>query len=231
MSLSAKDFCAKTLKERILAMEMAPGQLLDEVALSTEFGISRTPLRELIQRLIGEGYLTLEANRGAKVASMDFATIRHFFQAAPMIYASIARLAAENAEPDQIDRLRELQETYRNSLKGQDVKQTAMHNHHFHEYIGFMAASPYLLPALNRLLIDHTRIGQVFYQAKSEADKSRIIDAAKQHDQMIAAFAEHRAIDAVELTLSHWELSRGQMEQFVSPDPLPFNLEDQTHAI
>ena len=89
-------------------MEIAPGQLLDETALSVEFGISRTPLREVIQRLCGEGYLSSQENRGAKVSSMDFASMRKFFQTAPMIYAAVARLAAENANEAQIEKLKNI---------------------------------------------------------------------------------------------------------------------------
>lgn len=212
-------------------MELSPGHPLDEVALSAEFGISRTPLREIIQKLGGEGYLTLLENRGAKVASLDLSTLRHFFQAAPMIYASIARLAAEHAIDSDIERLKEIQVAFRQSIGVGRSCETAGHNHRFHEAIGEMAASPYLMPSLKRLLIDHTRIGQMFYRSRSDGDRNRINEAADQHDAMIEAFASRDASRAVELTLQHWELSRGQMERFVSPDPLPFELEGHAGAV
>ena len=102
-----------------------------------------------------------------------------------------------------------------------------MLNYRFHQVIGEMAQSPYLMPSLNRLLIDHTRIGAVFYQSNNPSDKQRIAKAADQHDQMIAAFEQRSAAEAVQLTLEHWELSRHQMEQFVTPDPLPFEIGDE----
>lgn len=224
MKQNPKSTCVSTLKRRILSMEIIPGQLLDETALSQEFGISRTPLREVIQRLVGEGYLSAQENRGTKVASMDISTMRHFFQAAPMIYASIARLAAEQATVGQVEKLKAVQVLYRSSIATNQPQETAMHNYRFHQVIGEMAASPYLMPSLDRLLIDHTRIGRVFYQSNNLADQQRIACAADQHDQMIEAFAKNHAAKAVELTLEHWELSRHQMEQFVTPDPLPFEL-------
>lgn len=235
MKSSAKQKIIEMLKQRILSMEMAPGVLLDEVVLSAEFGISRTPLREIIQRLSGEGYFELKENRGAKVASMDISTLRHFFQAAPMIYASISRLAAENATVEQIARLKDIQSAYRQSLNAAQPREIAMNNHRFHETIGEMAASAYLEPSLNRLLIDHTRIAQVFYRARTPDDRVRIEEASRQHDLMIEAFEAHAASDAVTLTLSHWDLSRGLMEAFVSPDPLPFTLQtlskEKAHAV
>ncbi len=224
MKSNSKSACVSILKRRILSMEIVPGQLLDETALSQEFGISRTPLREVIQRLCGEGYLSSQENRGAKVASMDISTMRHFFQAAPMIYASVARLAAERATTNQVDGLKSVQQHYRSSIAADEAQETAMLNYRFHQVIGEMAGSPYLVPSLDRLLIDHTRIGRVFYQSNNPSDRHRIAQAADQHDQMIEAFANNQASQAVQLTLEHWELSRHQMEQFVSPDPLPFEL-------
>jgi DNA-binding GntR family transcriptional regulator len=84
-------------------------------------------------------------------------------------------------------------------------------------------------------LIDHTRIGLVFYASRSNSDRQRVTRAADQHDAMIEALSTHSAAAAVQLTLEHWELSRNQMEQFVTPDPLPFELalhdQENSHAV
>ena len=91
MTKLSKSECAADLRARILSLEIAPGTALDEVSLCDHYKISRTPLREILQRLAGSGYVQLEENRGAKVESMDLSTMRVFFQTAPLIYCSIAR--------------------------------------------------------------------------------------------------------------------------------------------
>ena len=63
-----KTACYEDLKQRILALDIAPGAALDEIQLCDAYGLSRTPLREVFRRLAGEGYVTLEANRGASTA-------------------------------------------------------------------------------------------------------------------------------------------------------------------
>jgi len=95
----------RALRASILDLSLAPGAALEEAALCAAHGVSRTPLREVLQRLAGEGFVTLEANRGATVSSMDLPVIRSLMQTAPMIYAAIARLAAENATPAGIEAL------------------------------------------------------------------------------------------------------------------------------
>lgn len=231
MKPPSKDEVAATLRRRILSMEIEPAAALDEMELASAFGMSRTPLREVIHRLAGEGYVVAEKNRGAKVAAMDLVTIRNFMQAAPMIYAATARLAAENASSEQIDELKDIQVSYRRSIPDGPVAQTALQNHRFHEQIGMMAASTYLLPSLYRLLIDHTRISQTFYRVRTDEDARRVREAAGQHDAMIDAFERRAVSEAVDLTLAHWKLSRDQLERYVRPDPLPFELEDRHDAV
>jgi len=209
------------LRTRILDLSLAPGSALEEGSLCDAYGVSRTPLREVLQRLAGEGLVTLEANRGAAVASMDLPVIRSLMQTAPMIYAAVARMAAEHATPGSIDVLKDAQRRFR-AASG-DAAAMAMQNHRFHEGIGTMAANPYLMPSLRRLLIDHTRMSRRFYDGRTATQREAIREACDQHDAMIAAFEDRAPARVVGLTLDHWALSRDGFERFVTPDPLPLD--------
>jgi DNA-binding GntR family transcriptional regulator len=224
MKQNRKLDCLLELRIRILTMAIAPGAALEESALSEEFGVSRTPLREVLQRLAGEGYVTLAENRGAKVASMDLGTMRTFFQTAPLIYSSVARLATENRTTRQLDDLKETQERFKSAVAASRPHDMSLANHDFHRLIGEMAANDYLAPSLNRLLIDHTRLAQMFYRPAAPAESLAITKASQQHDAMIAAIEAGEAAVAVDLTLQHWDLSRDRIERFVRPDPLPHDV-------
>ncbi|VTP64342.1 Carbon starvation induced regulator [Leclercia adecarboxylata] len=67
------------LKRHILTMELDPDELLDEAALTAQYGLSRTPVREIFQRLAGEGYLEIVEKRGVRVIPMSHSTLRNFF--------------------------------------------------------------------------------------------------------------------------------------------------------
>ena len=231
MVKTSKEDCLADLKRRILTLVLEPGTDLDEVSLSTEYGLSRTPLREVLQRLAGEGYVTIASHRGAKVASMDIAALRVFFQTAPTIYAHIARLAAENRTTDDLDRLQAAQQRFRVALDDSDPSAAALANHAFHGIIGEMARNPYLSVCLDRLLIDHTRLGQTFYAPASQDDADLIEVAVAQHDAMITAIAEQDAARAVDFTLQHWDLSRDRIERYVRPDPLPLDVREAADAV
>ncbi|WP_417207857.1 GntR family transcriptional regulator [Antarctobacter sp.] len=224
MTVTNKTACRDALKARILSLDLAPGAELDETQIAGEYGLSRTPLREIFQVLAGEGYLRLETNRGARVTSMDLAVLRMFFQTAPLVYATTARLAAENRRSDQIAGLKETQARFLAATEGADSAAAALENHAFHRQIGEMAANPYMMPALSRMLIDHTRLSQTFYRPATKKEKKLVKKAAQQHDAMIAAIERQAPDVAVDLTLQHWDLSRDQLERFVRPDPLPLDV-------
>lgn len=213
------------LKQQILQLDLEPGSALDEVSLCAAHNVSRTPLREVLHRLAGAGFVQIEPNRGASVSSMDLETMRTFFQTAPMIYASVARLAAEKATADSVNTLRDIQTKFRKAVKDNRPRDMAISNYQLHETMGVMAANPYLSPSLNRLLIDHTRMSQTFYRSRTKTERTRITTACDQHDEMIDAIEAHEASRAVELTLDHWALSRDRMELYVRPDPLPLDPE------
>lgn len=214
---SKKAVCADALRRQILTLEMEPGTYLDETDLAEAHGISRPPLREVLRQLAGEGYAVLHDNRGAQVAPMTHKTLRNFFTAAPMIYAAVTRLAAEHATPAQIMRLKDTQLLFRAAIRDGDTVERALMNERFHAVIGEMADNEYLAPSLRRLLIDHTRISMTFYNPRIATLADQRETAADQHDEFIALIEAGDADGAADLAIAHWELSRAQIEEFVTP--------------
>jgi len=223
-SKSKKTRCADDLRRRILTEDLEPGIYLDETEIADAYGISRPPLREVLRQLAGEGYVVLHENRGAQVSPMTHKTLRNFFVAAPMIYAATARLAAEHATPAQIVRLKECQWAFRQAIKSGDGIERALGNERFHSIIGEMADNEFLMPSLRRLLIDHTRIGMTFYSPRKLELATQREVAADQHDQLIALIEAGQADAAADLAVAHWELSRAQIESFVTPVSIHFPL-------
>lgn len=221
---SKKTVCVEDLRRKILTQELEPGVYLDETELAEEYGISRPPLRETLRQLAGEGYVVLHENRGAQVAPMTHKTLRNFFVAAPMIYAATTRLAAQNATPAQIAKLKQVQVAFRKAIADGVAADRALLNERFHSVIGEMADNEFLMPSLRRLLIDHTRIGMTFYNPRQTQMTDTQAVAADQHDQFIALIEAGDADAAADLAVAHWELSRAQIENFVTPESIQIPL-------
>jgi len=213
------------LRRRILNMEMAPGAVVDEVALSEEFGLSRPPVRELLRQMAAEGYIELEANRAARVSAMGFQSLRGFFLAAPLIYIATTQLAAEHATRQDIDSLKVIQQRFRTAMENRDVEGRVLWNDEFHLEIGRIARNPYLMPSLRRLLIDHARLGKTFYRHPSTPDmEANLETAVAQHDEIIAAIARHDAEGAGALVRAHLDLSRHRMAEYAAPEGIEIPL-------
>ena len=218
-----KDQLYIDLKKQILTMVLEPGTSLDEQRLSESYSISRTPLREVFRKLAGEGYLDIVNNRGASVSSMNHKVLRDFFVTAPMLYAAIGRLAAQNAKPRQLEAMKAAQKEFQNASDQADAEEMVYWNDQFHSIMGEMADNPYLTPSYNRLLIDHARISQTFYRPRNKDMAKRVSTAVGHHDAMIEAIEAGDSERMVQLIIEHWELSHELMEYFVRPDPLPIS--------
>ncbi|WP_312453918.1 GntR family transcriptional regulator [Pseudescherichia sp.] len=208
------------LKRLILTMELDPDELLDESSLTAQYGLSRTPVREVFQRLAGEGYLEIVEKRGVRVIPMSHSTLRNFFLVAPMIYAATGRLAVQNYKPAQLKALKETQKRFRKAMQTHDAEALALENNRFHELMGEMAGNPYLQPSLGRLLIDHCRIGHTFFRPQDEDMEQRLQLAADHHDAFITAIEARDEQAVVDLVFEHWELCRVNMEIFIAPQGL-----------
>jgi DNA-binding GntR family transcriptional regulator len=217
---NAKSSLYEALKRRILTLELTPDHDLDEAELSEEYGISRTPVRDVLRRLAGEGYVYIRENRGARVIPMNLATLRDFFQVAPVVYEAIGRLAVQNFKPAQLAELELCQDRFRSAMNAGESETLSLHNNRFHSIIGDMAGSVFLRPSLEKLLIDHARIGHTFFNPIDDRMRINLLTACAHHDQFIEAIAKRDEDTMTRLVFEHWELSRRNMEIYVAPKEL-----------
>lgn len=207
------------LRRRILNMEMAPGTVVDEVALSEEFGLSRPPVRELLRQMAAQGYVELEANRAPRVAALGHEALHNYHLAAPVVYVATTRLAAQHASAADIAELRAIQADFRRAVDDGDIDGRVFANDRFHAAIGRIGRNPYWLPTLHRLQIDHARMGKTFYQPRDPRMADELAQAVQQHDAIIDAIERRDADAASALVRAHLELSRQNMAMYVAPTP------------
>lgn len=94
------------LRDAIVRGELAPGERLTEDELAAWLGISRTPVREALSRLASTGLVSIDANRGARVAPLDPVEMLDLVQVSRELILLAQRLAAERATDDELHALR-----------------------------------------------------------------------------------------------------------------------------
>ena len=95
----------RSLKRDILAAAFAPGQPLAETALSQHYGASRTPPREALQKLNGDGLVRIEPRRGAFVQELTVTDFLEINELRSILEPHAARLAARRISPEELDQL------------------------------------------------------------------------------------------------------------------------------
>lgn len=211
-----KDEIIAQIQNEILTLEFAPGATLDESELARRFGVSRTPIREILRQLEGDGYAVSGEVRGSRVSPLDLSVIQQFFTAATQSYAFAIWLAADNATADECEQLQLIQSSFDQAVTSRDVQAMVTSNNRFHLKIGEMAHNCFLLPTLKRLLIDHGRIAWLLWRGAKQVDWNGAHASSEHHNQMIAAIRAGNSEAAVNLSNEHWELSKHHMLSYFS---------------
>jgi DNA-binding GntR family transcriptional regulator len=151
-----------SLKAQILDLELKPGTLLDETLVSHQFGVSRSPVREALIRLSAEGLVQTLRNRTSIVAQFDVATLPAYFDAIQLLYRLSARLAAANAAPPAVQRLRGIVHEHEESLRRNDMRSMIQLNRAFHIAIAEMGGNPFLAGWMSGLLDQGQRLLRLY---------------------------------------------------------------------
>ena len=99
---------AELLRQRIFKRELEPGSWIDEMKISEEFGISRTPLREALKVLAAEGLVTMKVRRGAyvtEVSQQDLSDVYHLLSLLESDAAAVVATIATDAELKELQTL------------------------------------------------------------------------------------------------------------------------------
>ena len=99
----------RIIKDRILFLEYKPGQILNEKTLADEFGVSRTPLREVLSRLVWEQLVRILPRSGTMVTEIEFQKMMHVFQIRFEIEELVGRLACEKITDNHLDNIDKIQ--------------------------------------------------------------------------------------------------------------------------
>ncbi|HKN05282.1 MAG TPA: GntR family transcriptional regulator [Buttiauxella sp.] len=158
---------AETIRQKIIAGELAPGARLSETALSEQLDISRNTLREVFRMLTQEGLLRYEPNRGVYVAVPDMAAILDIYRIRRLIECD----ALTHAYPlhPAVAKMESAVEEAREYRKQSDWRNVGTANMKFHTAIVELADSERLsrlyrnISAELRLVFGHLNDPEILY--------------------------------------------------------------------
>jgi len=156
-----------------------PGSRLVESELADRFGVSRTPIREALQRLETQSLLTRDG-RSLIVASLDHSQLSELYVVRGELEGLAARLAARHATPEEKRVLRDMLEADRKLQD--DPEAMARANRRFHKQIHLASHNRYLVQQL-----DLVHRSMALLASTSIAAEGRTVDTLEEHERIVRA--------------------------------------------
>lgn len=176
------------LKSMAITFVIRPGQRVNEVELSKALKVSRTPLREALNRLMVEGFLTRAPNKGFTGRLLDAKQIFDLYELRRALEASIVRIACERATDEE---LVELERFVKGSIDRREKTNAASLlalDEEFHERVSRLTRNhemTHLLKAINARI--HYVRWLDMQKRHTQRDHLRIVRALKARDAGKAA--------------------------------------------
>ncbi|AWB32841.1 GntR family transcriptional regulator [Orrella marina] len=190
-----------SLRKRIMSGDLEPGAQIKEEHLAAEMNVSRTPVRTAIQQLVSDGLLIPGEKRGAFVAQWTDRDIAEVFEIRIMLESAACGLAAANATPEQITRLRHLTDemSHLSSLSGDQVAADLQRvNSQIHLALLEASNSARLRHAAMQFVDVPIIIGSFYLYKKPD-----MIRSAHHHEEIMAAIERKDRLLAEELMRVH----------------------------
>jgi len=170
------------LRKAILDKKLEPGQRLVERNIAEEMGISRTPVREAIHKLISERLVTHIPRKGVVVSGFTKADILEILLIRTSLEALICSIAALKVTPRELEHLETLSEQISDEHYQGNLKKSNQLNDRFHEIIYKAAESPRLYNFLNTLHEYISKFTEVAY-----SKPGRLEEVREEHQEIIQA--------------------------------------------
>lgn len=176
-----------------------PGDRLVESELADRFGVSRTPIREALQRLETQSLLTRDG-RSLIVASLDHAQMAELYAVRQELEGLAARLAAQHAAVEEIEVLRGMVEAD-HALLG-DPQALARANRRFHHQIHLASHNRFLVQQLDLVYRSMALMARTSLAAKGRGEK-----ALAEHAEIVEAIAARDGARAAQALKDHLSIA------------------------
>ena len=189
---------AQRLRARIFAHDLAPGSWVDEQALATEYGISRTPMREALKVLAAEGLVDLKPRRGCYVVELSESDIDQVFPVLALLEGQAAEEATRRLTSADVANLHAIHGELEAEATSGDADRFFEANQRFHTSLQAIAGNRYLAQ-----LIDETRKVIKLTRRDSLRLSGRISQSLAEHRSLMAALERRDAVVANQCMYAH----------------------------
>lgn len=208
MEFFTKNQIYEKIRQDILDDKYTRGQSLVEQKLAKEFGVSRTPIREVLRQLELDGLVESIPNRGVFVVGITHEDINHIYAIRQRIEGLAALWAAEKMTSEELKQMENIYNLMEFYTAKEDVDQIAQLNTDFHEVIFKSAESKYL-----RNMLTNFQVYLQWARYVSLKVPGRLEAALAEHKNILEAFRKKDGVLAEKAVMEHVDNSRKNLEK------------------
>ncbi len=214
---SLRDEVYDLLRRRILNNNYLPGYRFDLSTLETQLGISRTPLKEAMQRLERDGLVEIRPRRGTFVTRLDPSDVAEGFDVRHILECAAAKIVAQKATDEEIAKFQAIHDEMNALLENGDY-QTIVQDYieldsRLHHYLVELTQNK-RLQAVYQHVDTHLQIVRV--RQKFSTPDSR--QTQKEHEAMIVALKNRDAEAFCAAVGAHISLSKARTLMVLDDD-------------
>jgi len=198
------------IEDDIVTGRRRPGERLDEKELSIRFGVSRTPIREVLNRIAASGMVESRPHQGMFVSRITLPQLLQMYEVMSELEGLCARLAARRMEPDERRQLAAVQEAGARIVSADDEAAYTQHNIDLHELIYAGTHNEYLIAtirALRRRLEPYRRLS---FQIKRRLGESHV-----EHGRIVRLVADGDGEAAALEMRTHMDIQRRNFSDYI----------------
>lgn len=183
-SVSTRDFAYGEIKKQIITGALVPDEPIVEERLATELDISRTPLREALQRLEIEELVVRQTNGRLKVASISIQEVEEIFTIRSLLEGIVVSQATNKATDKDIRHLKHITKIFAETYKDGNMDEILYYGGQFHTYIYELSANKTAVKILYQLN-DHIHRYRRFVPGTMERQSASI----EEHEKIFQCIA------------------------------------------
>lgn len=193
-----RDDVYRSIRDAIIRGQLAPGEQLRDQELGTWLQVSRTPVREALQRLAQAGLIIAQPGRMTRVAPENPEAIVHARQIAAQLHALAMNLAFTHLTEGDLTQMEQANDRLRSALASNDIDSAIAADDDFHEVALLRSGNP-LIPDHLEVVTANLRRAEFLHFESMKGSAS-----PEQHLEIIAAVRAGDHARAVELTSANW---------------------------
>lgn len=176
---------------------LQPEEKLNDIELAQALGVSRTPIRESLQLLESQGFVTMQPGRATQVTPVQKDDINHLLPPLASLQALATELAAPHMTEEIIEELEDKNLQFAESLKAKNFTEALRIDEQFHQIIIDTANNPYISQIVEML---QAHVRRLFYSEKIILRESSI----ETHAKLIQLYKEKQTQELAALMTDNW---------------------------